>query len=225
MINLEPKEGDKVLKFLKKNSGWIHSIKKAYSQILMPIIGMMLASTALLPIQSSAACPTVTQSEVSFTLSEDSGSRVLSGTSFGMRDPQSEVITYSLDSGSDGSDYYGPFFRVRNKSSASTSGIQYAEVTYAGYGFDYETAPVFTNGRRGYRAKLYGYNSEPSCETTLEIIVYVTDAPERNTMSGNVTVSSRIFVGDTITADFSGIRDEEGINSLSIAWSRATCSR
>ena len=96
-----------------------------------------------------------------------------------MRDPQSEVINYSLDSGSDGSDYYGPFFRVRNKSSSSTSGIQYAEVTYTGYGFDYETAPVFTNGRRGYRARLYGYNSEPSCETTLEIIVYVTDAPER----------------------------------------------
>ena len=188
------------------------------------LIGMILVST-LFPIQSSAtSCPTVTQSEVSFTLSEDSGSRVLSGTSFGMRDPQSEVITYSLDSGSDDSDYYGPFFRVRNKSSASTSGIQYAEVTYAGYGFDYETAPVFTNGRRGYKAKLYGYNSEPSCETTLEIIVYVTDAPERNTMSGNVTVSSRIFVGDTITANFSRIRDEEGINSLSIAWSRATCS-
>ena len=111
---------------------------------------MVLASAIIFPVQSEAtSCPTVTQSEVSFTLSEDSGRRVLSGTSFGMRDPQSEVITYSLDSGSDDNDYYGPFFRVRNKSSSSTSGIQYAEVTYTGYGFDYETAPVFARWSPG----------------------------------------------------------------------------
>ena len=42
-------------------------------------------------------------------------------------------------------------------------------------------------------------------------------------MSGNVTVSSRVFVGETVTADFSGIGDQEGVNNLSIAWSRAAC--
>ena len=187
------------------------------------LIGLTVISTTLLPIQSSAtSCPTVTHSTVSFTVSEDSGRRVLSGTSFGMRDPQSEVINYSIGS-DDNTNFYGGFFSVRNKSSASTSGIQYAEITYEGDGFDYETAPVFTNGRRGYRAKLYGYNSEPSCETTIDFIVYLTDAPETFHMYGRVRVSGWGSVGDTLTADFSRVSDDEGLNNLSIAWGREAC--
>ena len=116
-------------------------------------------------------------------------------------------------------------FIVRNKNSSRTSGIQYAEITSRGNS-DYETAFVFEDGRRGYRLRLYGYDSDiyNGCEIPIEIIVYVTDDPELSNMSGFVTVSRGYYVGDTITADFSAIGDKEGVNNFSIAWSREACS-
>ena len=216
------------MKLLQKSSRWITSIKKSYSQILMAIIGMVLASAALLPIQSAAntelPSPVMTHSKIYFTLPEDSRSRVLSGTSFGASHSGGEIISFSVIQG-----VRTKYFSIRNRNTVSTTGTQYAEITYLGYSFDYETATVFNdahgNGRRGYEAKIsacVGPRRTRQCSRT-SIRVYVTDVPEISHMSGNVTVSSRIFVGDTITANFSGIRDEEGINNLSIAWSRAAC--
>ena len=78
---------------------------------------------------------------------------------------------------------------------------------------------------RGYEKEIsacVGPRRTRQCSYT-SIRVYVTDVPEIFHMSGNVTVSSEVFVGDTITANFSGIRDQEGINNLSTAWSRAVC--
>ena len=194
------------------------------------LIGVTMASTALLPFQSAGAAntelplPVMTHSAIYFTLPEDSSSRVLSGTNFGASHSGGEIISFSVNQS-----VYVKYFSVRNKNTVSTTGIQYAEITYLGYSFDYETATVFNdahgNGRRGYEKEIsacVGPRRTRQCSDTF-IRVYVTDVPERNSMLGNVTVSSRIFVGDTITANFSGIRDEEGINNLSIAWSRAVC--
>ena len=194
------------------------------------LIGMMLVSTTLLPFQSAGAAntelplPVMTHSAIYFTLPEDSSSRVLSGTNFGASHSGGEIISFSVNQS-----VHVKYFSVRNKNTVSTTGIQYAEITYLGYSFDYETATVFNdahgNGRRGYEKEIsacVGPRRTRQCSDT-SIRVYVTDVPERNSMLGNVTVSSRIFVGDTITANFSGIRDEEGINNLSIAWSRAVC--
>ena len=49
------------------------------------------------------------------------------------------------------------------------------------------------------------------------------DIPELTTMSGNIRVSGNMFVGDTVTANFTDIRDQEGVNNPSKAWSRAVC--
>ena len=180
---------------------------------LITIMGMVIISAIVFPTQSAAnSCPTETHSVVSFTVSEDIGRQVLSGTSFGMRDSDRDIISYVLDGHLSG--YWGPLFSVRNKNSYRTSGTQYAEITYEGSGFDYETAPVFEDDRRGYKVRLYGVDSDYDCETTIEIVVYVTDAPEISDMLGYITVSHGFYVGDTVTADFSNIDDDEGFNKL-----------
>ena len=197
-------------------------LKNNKSFFISLMTGMVMASAIIYPTQSAAnSCPTATHSVVSFTVSEDIGRQVLSGTSFGMRDSDRDIINYALDSHLRG--YWGPLFSVRNKNSYSTSETQYAEITYEGSGFNYETAPVFDDGRRGYKARLYGFDSDSSCETPIEIIAYVTDAPEISNMLGYITVSHGFYVGDTVTADFSNIDDDEGFNNLSIAWSREAC--
>ncbi len=195
----------------------------------MATIGV-LASAIIIPAQSVAAnsCPTAIRSEVSFTMSESS-EQVFSGTSFGMRDSDQDIINYIFAThGTLPQDRYrgsGGKFSVRNKNSSRTSGTQYAEITSRGSS-DYETSLVFEDGRRGYRLRLYGYDSDiyNGCETPIDIIIYLTDDPELSSMSGNVIVSRGYYVGDTITADFSDIGDTEGVNNFSIAWSRETCS-
>ena len=204
-----------------KGSNLSH-LKNNKSFFISLMTGMVMASAIIYPTQSAAnSCPTATHSEVSFTVSEDIGRQVLSGTPFGMRDSDRDIINYVLDSHLRG--YWGPLFSVRNKNSYSTSGTQYAEITYEGSGFNYETAPVFDDGRRGYKVRLYGFDSDSSCETPIEIIVYVTDAPEIYTMSGSIRTSGGNLVGHTLTADFSQVFDSEGLNDLTVTWSREAC--
>ena len=184
------------------------------------LIGIMLVLTTLFPVQSKAtgSAPIPTHTAIYFTLPENSDPQVLSGTNFGASHSGGEIISFSVQ-----------YFDARNKNTVSTTGIQYAEISYLGYSFDYERATVFNdahgNGRRGYEEEIsacVGNRSTRRCSYT-PIRVYVTDVPEVSNMLGDVKVSSRIFVGDTITANFSRIRDQEGVNNLSIAWSREAC--
>ena len=207
------------MKLLKKNSRWINSIKKTYSQILMAIIGVLVTSAIMFPVQSEAtgSRPIPTHTEISFTLPEGyHGETILSETSFGARDSAGNIIYYGLR-------FKDDIFSIRNKNTTRTTGIQYAEITYDGGSLDYETVPEFDDGGRGYEDTIVACDRVISQCALVSLRLYVTNVPEIDTMSGNVTVSSRVFVGDTVTANFSRIRDQEGVNNLSIAWSRAAC--
>ena len=213
-------KGDNVVKLLKKNSGWINSIKKSYSQILMTIVGMVIASIIIVPTQSAAtgSIPIPTHTKISFTLPEglyDYGT-ILSGTSFGARDLDGDIIYYGLR-------FRDQIFSIRNKNTTRTTGTQYAEITYDDGTLDHETVSEFDDGGRGYEDTIVVCDRVIYTCAKVSLRLYVRDVPELTTMSGNVTVSSRVFVGDTITADFSRVSDDEGLNNFSIAWSRAAC--
>ena len=183
------------------------------------LIGMMLVSTTLFPVQSEAtgSIPIPTHTEISFTLPEGYyGETILSGTSFGARDSAGNIIYYGLR-------FKDDIFSIRNKNTTRTTGIQYAEITYDGGSLDYETISEFDDGGRGYEDTIVACDRVISQCALVSLRLYVTNVSEIDTMSGNVTVSSRVFVGDTVTANFSRIRDQEGVNNLSIAWSRAAC--
>ena len=213
------REGSNMLKLLKKNSGWINSIKKSYSQILMAIVGILVTSAIMFPVQSEAtgSVPIPTHTEISFTLPEGYyGETILSGTSFGARNSAGNIIYYGLR-------FKDDIFSIRNKNTTRTTGIQYAEITYDGGSLDYETLSEFDDGGRGYEDTIVACDRVISQCALVSLRLYVTNIPEIDTMSGNVTVSSSTFIGDTVTANFSRIRDQEGVNNLSIAWSRTVC--
>ena len=207
------------MKLLQKNSRWINSIKKAYSQILMAIVGV-LVSAIMFPVQSAAtgSIPIPTHTEISFTLTEglyDYGT-ILSGTSFGARDSDGDIIYYGLR-------FKDDIFSIRNKNTTRTTGKQYAEITYDGGTLDHEAASEFDDGGRGYEDTIVVCDLVIYTCARVSLRLYVRDIPELTTMSGNITVSGSMFVGGTVTADFSGVRDQEGVNNPSMAWSRAVC--
>ena len=200
-------------------------LKKAYWARIFKIMGMVIASLVIvIPAHSTNSCPVPTHSEASFTVSESiSKGTILSGTSLGFSDSDQDILNYYLD-------VHGDIFTARNKNTMSTDGIQYAEITYGGERsgagvINYETTPVLREGGRGYRANLYGFDSS-NCYISIDIIIYVTDVPELDTMSGSIGLSIVVpfyYVEDTIIANFSNIRDQEGINDTSVAWSREAC--
>ena len=213
------RKGSNIVKLLKNNSRWVNSIKKSYSQILMVIVGVLVTSAIIYPTQSEAtgSAPIPTHTEISFTLLEGyHGETILSGTSFGARNSTGNIIYYGLR-------FKNEIFGIRNKHTTRTTDIQYAEITYDGGSLDYEAVPEFADGGRGYEDTIVACDRVISQCALVSLRLYVTNVPEIDAMSGNVTVSSSTFVGDTVTADFSRIRDQEGVNNLSIAWSRAVC--
>ena len=119
------------------------------------LIGVTVISTALLPFQSAGAAntelplPVMTHSKIYFTLPEDSESRVLSGTNFGASHSGGEIISFSINQSA-----RIKYFSIRNKNTVSTTGRQYAEITYLGYSFDYETATVFNDAHGNGRPRL-----------------------------------------------------------------------
>ena len=194
-------------------------LKNNKSFFISLMAGMVMASAIIYPTQSEAtgSLPIPTHTEISFTLPEGYyGETILSGTSFGARDSAGNIIYYGLR-------FKDDIFSIRNKNTTRTTGIQYAEITYDGGSLDYETVPEFDDGGRGYEDTIVACDRVISQCALVSLRLYVTNVPEIDTMSGNVTVSSRVFVGDTVTANFSRIRDQEGVNNLSIAWSRAAC--
>ena len=139
------------MKLLQKNR-WIDSIKKSYSQTLMAIVGMVWVSAIIFPVQSEAtgSIPIPTHTEISFTLPEgayDYGT-VLSGTSFGARDSDGDIIYYGLR-------FKERIFSIRNKNTTRTTRTQYAEITYDGGILDYETVSEFDDGGRVMKTQLW----------------------------------------------------------------------
>ena len=179
-----------------------------------------MASAIMFPAQSTiiGSIPIPTHTEISFTLPEghyDYGT-VLSGTSFGARDSDGDIIYYGLR-------FKDRIFSIRNKNTTRTTGTQYAEITYDGGNLDHEAVSEFDDGGRGYEDTIVVCDSVIYTCAKVSLRLYVRDIPELTTISGNITVSGSMSVGGTVTADFSDIRDQEGVNNISIAWSRATC--
>ena len=118
-------------------------IKVGLQQFLIKISGIIIVSVIMFPAQADTnpAPVVMTHSKVYFTLPENSDRQVLSGTDFGASHSDGKVISFNL-SGRYDSRYY---FRVRNKNTVSTTGTQYAEITYVGYLFNYETTTSTTS--------------------------------------------------------------------------------
>ena len=111
------------------------------------LIGVLATSAIMFPAQSAiiGSIPTPTHTEISFTLPEghyDYGT-ILSGTSFGARDLDGDIIYYGLR-------FKDRILSIRNKNTTRTTGTQYAEITYDGGTLDHEAASEFDDGGRGY---------------------------------------------------------------------------
>ena len=84
-------------------------IKICLQKFIIKISGIIIVSAIIVPAQAqddTNSCPVPTHSNVSFTVSESIGRQVLSGTFFGMRDSDRDIIAYLLDGHLRG--YYGP---------------------------------------------------------------------------------------------------------------------
>ena len=218
------------------NLSILNPIRKTHwAKVLITMVGLIVAPIAVIPTQADAySSPVITSSTLSFTLSEDSSRQVLSGIDFGASDSDGNIISFHVYASGGSQPWW--LFSIRNKNTVSTTGTQHAEITYLGNGWDYETASVFDdqegNGRRGHEFKLYAcvghrHNStNPKRCSTMNFRGYVTDVTEIETMSGYIRIVPDLefyYAGDTVTADFSRIDDGEGVNNLSIAWSREVC--
>ena len=185
--------------------------------------------------------PTRNRTTATFTMSENASPGVLSGPALSMS--HSADIHYAIgeSANTDEEDFaWWNQFEVNNQNKDPNSNAQPVTIVYDNNGghlpLNYENAPLLnsSNSRlRGHKMvvsgcpNLPGVIPEDHCET-IEITIKVTDAPELNTMSGSIRVTTdstanSMLVGDTLTADFSDISDREGVNNFYVLWSQEVC--
>ena len=183
--------------------------------------------------------PMTNLSTVSFEISEHQAPNVaFSGPSLWMFDTDQDKINYALFSESSHIAWY---LKATNTSPHPTSpySLQYAEISYKPNlnVINYENTPTLGNGRRGYELQLTGCDLSHHGDECpkIDIILYITDEPEIDTMSGSASITSSgdstTRVGDTLTASFSNLSDSEGgVESLqgsnnyySVRWSQEAC--
>ena len=216
-------------------------MKEAYFRISIVLLGMLMVFAIIAPAQGQTVITKPTRNRVTatFTMSEHESPGVLSGPSLGMSHSIDLNYSISFIPGLTSSDYHWSyFFKADNKNKNSNSNFQPVTISYdnsrGSFPVDYERTPMLSNGRRGWVIGLTGCPvtswAEEHCET-ISITIYVEDEPELNTMSGSVGVTTdsatnSILVGDTLTADFSNISDQEGVdtNNFYVLWSQNVCS-
>ena len=214
-------------------------MKKAYFQILMTIAGMLMALAIMMaPAQGQTVItkPTRNRTTATFTMSENASPGVLSGPSLGMSHSQDLHYAVTFINGVTSLDWHWwYFFKANNQSKNSNSDFQPVTIRYndssGSFPVNYEGTPILSGSRRGWVIGLTGCPlsawAQEHCET-ISVTIYVEDVPELNTMSGSIRVTTdsttnSMLVGDTLTADFSGIRDQEGVNNFYVLWSQEVC--
>ena len=223
-------------------------MKKTYWQRpLMAISGVVMAFAIIAPAQAQTITkPTRNRTTATFTISEHANGGVLSGSSLSMN--HSADIHYAIGESVDTAegDYaWWNRFDANNQNKNPNSNVQPVTISYDDNNghltANYENAPPLNknapDGLRGYKMVVSGCPNLPGvivedhCET-IEITIKVTDVSELNTMSGSIKVTADTAnstvdtakIGNTLTADFSDIRDQEGVNNLSVRWSRQACT-
>ena len=212
--------------------------KLYWKRPLMAIIGVVMAFAIITPAQGQTVItkPTRNRTTATFTMSENASPGVLSGPSLGMSHSGDLHYAISFITGVTSSDWHWwYFFKANNQSKNSNSNFQPVTIRYndssGSFPVNYEGTPILSGGRRGWVIGLTGCPpgtwAEEHCES-ISITIYVEDVPELNTMSGSIRITTdsttnSMLVGDTLTADFSGIRDQEGANNFYVLWSQEVC--
>ena len=167
--------------------------------------------------------PIMAYGPVSYYVEENSPTGVLTGETIAMFDIDQETIRYSIvipeGTPTAVANQIRSTFRIRSTAPnpSSYDSAQPIEVSFRRR-LNYETTrPLSMVGGTSFDIK--GCDAENACETTY-VEVYVTDIPELSSMSGSPRISGDYAVGSTLTADFSNVRDTEGMEYLHIEWRR-----